>query len=46
MARRPQISDQDPVSYRLAWHSLFIRQLLIRPERSELESFVPEFTVV
>src|SRR5262249_1832821 len=30
----------------LAWHSLFIRQLLIRPPRNELASFVPEFTVV
>src|SRR5262249_3435748 len=30
----------------LAWPSLFIRQLLIRPERSELASFVPELTIV
>ena len=30
----------------LAWHSLFIRQLLIRPERSELASYVPDFTIV
>jgi phosphoenolpyruvate carboxykinase (ATP) len=30
----------------LAWHSLFIRQLLIRPQRSELADFVPEFTIV
>jgi phosphoenolpyruvate carboxykinase (ATP) len=30
----------------LAWHSLFIRTLLIRPEASELESFVPELTIV
>ncbi len=29
-----------------AWHSLFIRNLLRRPEQSELASFVPEFTVV
>ncbi|MBS0270024.1 MAG: phosphoenolpyruvate carboxykinase (ATP), partial [Proteobacteria bacterium] len=29
-----------------AWQSLFIRNLLRRPERSELASFVPEFTVV
>ena len=29
-----------------AWHSLFIRQLLIRPERPELAKFVPELTVV
>ena len=30
----------------LAWHSLFIRQLLICPDRSELASFIPEFTIV
>ncbi|MEO1328731.1 MAG: phosphoenolpyruvate carboxykinase [Pseudomonadota bacterium] len=30
----------------LAWHSLFIRHLLRRPERSELETFAPEFTIV
>ena len=30
----------------LAWHSLFIRQLLIRPERSELAKFGPELTIV
>lgn len=29
-----------------AWHSLFIRNLLIRPDRSELEDFAPEFTIV
>jgi phosphoenolpyruvate carboxykinase (ATP) len=29
-----------------AWHSLFIRQLLIRPVAPELEDFVPEMTIV
>ena len=29
-----------------AWHSLFIRQLLIRPELNELAGFVPELTIV
>ncbi|MDO8878136.1 MAG: phosphoenolpyruvate carboxykinase [Pseudolabrys sp.] len=29
-----------------AWHSLFIRQLLIRPELAELASFTPELTVI
>ncbi len=29
-----------------AWHALFIRHLLRRPERQELNGFVPEFTVV
>jgi phosphoenolpyruvate carboxykinase (ATP) len=30
----------------LAWHGLFIRHMLRRPERAELDSFVPEWTVV
>ncbi len=29
-----------------AWQSLFIRQLLIRPDRSELVSYVPDMTIV
>ena len=29
-----------------AWHALFIRHLLRRPDAAELASFVPEFTVV
>ncbi|MEM9147947.1 MAG: phosphoenolpyruvate carboxykinase [Pseudomonadota bacterium] len=30
----------------MAWHGLFIRHMLRRPEQSELASFVPEFTVI
>ena len=30
----------------LAWHSLFIRQLLIRPERADLAGFVPDLTIL
>ncbi|MEZ5911305.1 MAG: phosphoenolpyruvate carboxykinase [Paracoccaceae bacterium] len=30
----------------LAWHGLFIRHLLRRPDRSELDSFAPDFTIV
>ena len=30
----------------LAWHSLFIRTLLIRPHAIELATFVPELTIV
>ena len=30
----------------LAWHSLFIRTLLRRPETSELANFVPELTII
>jgi len=29
-----------------AWHSLFIRTLLVRPEASELPNFTPEFTII
>ncbi|MCT4576977.1 phosphoenolpyruvate carboxykinase [Donghicola sp.] len=30
----------------LAWHGLFIRHLLRRPDRDELDEFVPEFTII
>ncbi|MBV7257430.1 phosphoenolpyruvate carboxykinase [Pacificimonas sp. WHA3] len=30
----------------MAWHNLFIRTLLCRPEREELTDFVPEFTII
>jgi phosphoenolpyruvate carboxykinase (ATP) len=30
----------------LAWHSLFIRNLLIRPEANDLAAFVPDLTIV
>jgi phosphoenolpyruvate carboxykinase (ATP) len=30
----------------LAWHSLFIRNLLIRPDAAELEHFVPDMTII
>ncbi|MGY6409740.1 MAG: phosphoenolpyruvate carboxykinase [Alkalilacustris sp.] len=30
----------------LAWHGLFLRHLLRRPARSELDAFVPGFTIV
>jgi phosphoenolpyruvate carboxykinase (ATP) len=30
----------------LAWHGLFIRHLLRRPERTELDTFVPEWTII
>jgi len=29
-----------------AWHNLFIRTMLVRPETAELSSFVPEFTII
>ena len=30
----------------LAWHGLFIRHLLRRPERAELDGFVPDWTII
>ncbi|MGB0798755.1 MAG: phosphoenolpyruvate carboxykinase (ATP), partial [Planktomarina sp.] len=30
----------------LAWHGLFIRHMLRRPERAELDEFVPQWTVI
>ncbi|WP_323010373.1 phosphoenolpyruvate carboxykinase [Paracoccus sp. (in: a-proteobacteria)] len=30
----------------LAWHGLFIRHLLRRPEAAELASFMPDFTII
>jgi phosphoenolpyruvate carboxykinase (ATP) len=30
----------------LAWHSLFVQNLLIQPTRGDLEDFIPEFTII
>ena len=30
----------------LAWHNLFIRTLLVRPQSDELTGFVPEYTII
>ena len=30
----------------LAWHNLFIRHMLRRPNRAELDSYVPHFTII
>ncbi|CAA9531904.1 MAG: Phosphoenolpyruvate carboxykinase [ATP] [uncultured Sphingomonadaceae bacterium] len=30
----------------LAWHNLFIRTMLVRPDAGELEGFTPEFTII
>src|SRR5215475_11766489 len=42
----PKYRIKTRVYNELAWHSLFIRQLLIRPTAPELDDFVPEFTIV
>lgn len=30
----------------LAWHNLFSRTLLVRPDRTELADFIPEYTII
>ena len=42
----PKYRIKTRVYTELAWHSLFIRQLLIRPVDPELEDFIPELTIV
>jgi phosphoenolpyruvate carboxykinase (ATP) len=42
----PKFRISTRVYTELAWHSLFIRTLLIRPEFAELASFAPELTIV
>jgi len=41
----PEFGLRTRVFTALAWHSLFIRTLLIRPNRSELATFLPELTI-
>jgi len=43
---QPSHRVQVRVVTELAWHSMFIRTLLVRPELSALASFVPEFTII
>src|SRR6266567_1307776 len=42
----PKYRIKTRVFTELAWHSLFIRQLLIRPPVAELANFIPELTIV
>lgn len=42
----PAFQIKTRVYTELAWHSLFIRTLLRRPETAELASFVPELTII
>ena len=43
---QPSHRVQVRVVTEFAWHSMFIRTLLVRPELSALASFVPEFTII
>ena len=42
----PTVSINVRMVTELAWHNLFIRHLLRRPERAELDSFIADFTVI
>ncbi|MBQ8105053.1 MAG: phosphoenolpyruvate carboxykinase [Afipia sp.] len=42
----PKFQIKTRVFTEMAWHSLFIRTLLRRPETAELASFVPELTII
>ena len=42
----PSLRVRARVYTELAWHSLFIRNLLIRPEIEELANYVPDLTIV
>ena len=42
----PKYRIKTRVFTELAWHSLFIRTLLIRPAREELAGFVPDLTII
>ena len=43
---QPSHRVQVRVVTEFAWHSMFIRTLLVRPELSALAGFVPEFTII
>jgi len=42
----PTVSINVRMVTELAWHNLFIRHLLRRPVRTELDSFIADFTVI
>ena len=42
----PTVSINVRMVTELAWHNLFIRHLLRRPERAMLDSFIADFTVI
>jgi phosphoenolpyruvate carboxykinase (ATP) len=45
-AADPSVRVKARVFTELAWHSLFIRNMLIRPDIGELAHFVPDLTIV
>ena len=43
---QPEYRVKVRVITELAWHSLFIRTLLVRPEAAALADFLPEYTII
>ena len=43
---QPEYRVNVRVITQMAWHSLFIRTLLVRPSAGELASFAPEYTII
>ncbi|MCB2013870.1 MAG: phosphoenolpyruvate carboxykinase [Sphingobium sp.] len=43
---QPEYRVKVRVINQFAWHNLFIRTLLVRPEASELADFAPEYTII
>jgi phosphoenolpyruvate carboxykinase (ATP) len=43
---QPEYRVRVRVINELAWHNLFIRTMLVRPEAEELAGFEPEFTII
>ncbi len=43
---QPEYRVKVRVITELAWHSLFIRTLLVRPTAADLADFVPEYTII
>ena len=43
---QPEYRVNVRVITQMAWHNLFVRTLLVRPDESELPGFVPEYTII
>ena len=43
---QPEYRVNVRVITQLAWHNLFVRTLLVRPDTDELSGFVPEYTII
>ncbi len=43
---QPEYRVNVRVITQMAWHSLFVRTLLVRPTSDELAAFVPEYTII